>query len=104
MATEALVLNRLPAAEAEPTLGRSRVLLGRTSIDQVDFDQALESVRGFLLSNRPHQVVTVNLDFVSIAERNAEFRDTINQADLAVADGMPLVWLARLRGDRSQSA
>ena len=98
MATEALVLNRLPAAEAELTLGRSRVQLGRTSIDQVDFDQAVENVRGFLHSNRPHHIVTVNLDFVSIAERNAEFRDTINQADMAVADGMPLVWLARLRG------
>jgi len=96
VATDALVLNRLPAAE--PARGRSRVLLGSTSIDQVDFDQAVETVRGFLHSGRPHQIVTVNLDFLSIAERNAEFRDTLNQANLAVADGMPLVWLARLRG------
>ena len=96
MATDALVLNRLPAAEQ--ALGRSRVLLGSTSVDQVDLDQAVETVRGFLHSGRPHQIVTVNLDFLSIAERNAEFRDTLNQANLAVADGMPLIWLARLRG------
>ena len=42
--------------------------------------------------------MTVNLDFLSIAERNPEFRATLNAADLAVADGMPLVWLSRLRG------
>jgi N-acetylglucosaminyldiphosphoundecaprenol N-acetyl-beta-D-mannosaminyltransferase len=42
--------------------------------------------------------VTANLDFLTIAERDQEFRQTINSADLAVADGMPLVWLSRLRG------
>jgi len=40
----------------------------------------------------------VNLDFLSIARRNPVFRETLNQADLAVADGMPLVWLSRLKG------
>jgi N-acetylglucosaminyldiphosphoundecaprenol N-acetyl-beta-D-mannosaminyltransferase len=44
-------------------------------------------------------VVTVNLDFLSIAERNSTFRETLNEADLAVADGMPLVWLSRLKGE-----
>jgi N-acetylglucosaminyldiphosphoundecaprenol N-acetyl-beta-D-mannosaminyltransferase len=41
--------------------------------------------------------MTINLDFLSIAQRDAQFRQTINRADLAVADGMPLVWAARLK-------
>lgn len=101
MATDALVLNRLPAAEpalAGPSL-RPRVQLGSSLIDRLDFDQAVERIRGFLWSGRPHQVVTANLDFLSIAERNPEFRETVNQAHLAVADGMPLIWLSRLRGE-----
>lgn len=96
MATDALVLNRLPAAE--PVLGRSRVLLGNTFVDQLDFDQSVEAIRGFLCAGRSHQIVTVNLDFLSIAERNDEFRELVNSSDLAVADGMPLIWLSRLRG------
>ena len=32
-----------------------------------------------------HQIVTVNLDFLSLAQREANFRETINQADLVVA-------------------
>jgi N-acetylglucosaminyldiphosphoundecaprenol N-acetyl-beta-D-mannosaminyltransferase len=86
----------MPAAE--PVLGRSRVLLGNTFVDQLDFDQSVEAIRGFLRAGRSHQIVTVNLDFVSIAERNTEFRELVNRSDLAVADGMPLIWLSRLRG------
>jgi N-acetylglucosaminyldiphosphoundecaprenol N-acetyl-beta-D-mannosaminyltransferase len=44
-------------------------------------------------------VVTVNLDFLSIAQRDKLFRRTLNTADLAVADGMPLVWASRMRGE-----
>lgn len=98
MATDALILNRIPASGESAHSGRERVLLGSTFVDQVDFEQSVENVRGFLRSGRSHQVVTVNLDFLSIAERNPQFRETINGADLAVADGMPLVWLSRLRG------
>jgi N-acetylglucosaminyldiphosphoundecaprenol N-acetyl-beta-D-mannosaminyltransferase len=60
-------------------------------------NQAVARIRRFMVSGRPHQIVTVNLDFVSIASRDATFRATINSADLAVADGMPLVWLSRLK-------
>jgi N-acetylglucosaminyldiphosphoundecaprenol N-acetyl-beta-D-mannosaminyltransferase len=103
VATDALVLNRLPAPSGEVALEpgdqRPRVYFGGTAIDQLDFDQAVERIREFLASGRPRQVVTANLDFLSIAERNHEFRAAINAADLAVADGMPLVWLSRLRGE-----
>jgi N-acetylglucosaminyldiphosphoundecaprenol N-acetyl-beta-D-mannosaminyltransferase len=40
--------------------------------------------------------VTVNLDFVRIAEQDPDYKRVLNRADLAVADGMPLVWLSRL--------
>jgi N-acetylglucosaminyldiphosphoundecaprenol N-acetyl-beta-D-mannosaminyltransferase len=77
---------------------RPRLDLGGTFIDQIDLTAAVERIRQFLRSGQPHQVVTVNLDFLSIAARNPEFQATLNNADLAVADGMPLVWLSRLRG------
>jgi N-acetylglucosaminyldiphosphoundecaprenol N-acetyl-beta-D-mannosaminyltransferase len=77
---------------------RSRVELGGVLVDQIDLMGAVERIAQFVRSGEPHQVVTVNLDFLSIAERNPEFRATLNAADLAVADGMPLVWLSRLRG------
>jgi N-acetylglucosaminyldiphosphoundecaprenol N-acetyl-beta-D-mannosaminyltransferase len=39
------------------------------------------------------------VDFAMLARDDIEFRDVINQASLCVADGMPLVWAARLLRD-----
>ncbi len=75
---------------------RRRVNLNGSLIDQVDFADAVARMRGFLVAGGDHQVVTVNLDFLSIADRDPHFRDAINRADLAVADGMPVVWASRL--------
>ena len=77
---------------------RKRVAIGDIFVDNVDLSTAVEQIDEFVGSGQPHQVVTVNLDFVSIASREPSFRTTVNHADLAVADGMPLVWLSRLRG------
>jgi N-acetylglucosaminyldiphosphoundecaprenol N-acetyl-beta-D-mannosaminyltransferase len=61
-----------------------------------------ESVRGhlgrFLEERRPRQIVTVNVDFLRQASVSPAFNDLINDADLVVPDGRPLVWLARRLG------
>lgn len=77
---------------------RPRLELGGVLVDRVDLASAASRVREFVKSGVPHQIVTVNLDFLSIASRDSEFRDTLNAAHLAVADGMPLVWLSRMKG------
>jgi N-acetylglucosaminyldiphosphoundecaprenol N-acetyl-beta-D-mannosaminyltransferase len=87
-----------PVAELEDE--RRRIQVGGILLDQIDLAGAVERIEGFVRSRRPHQVVTVNLDFLSIANHNQEFEATLNGADLAVADGMPLVWLSRLNGVR----
>jgi N-acetylglucosaminyldiphosphoundecaprenol N-acetyl-beta-D-mannosaminyltransferase len=76
---------------------RDRVRIGDVLVDRVSMRDATEALEAFLSSPTPHHIVTVNLDFLAIAGRNAAFRDALNGADLAVADGMPLVWLSKLR-------
>jgi exopolysaccharide biosynthesis WecB/TagA/CpsF family protein len=75
-----------------------RVALAGVHVDRVSRVEAARLLAGFLASGRLHQVVTVNLDFLRIARANESFRATVNGADLAVADGMPLVWASRLVG------
>jgi N-acetylglucosaminyldiphosphoundecaprenol N-acetyl-beta-D-mannosaminyltransferase len=105
MATEALAIRESPRHTPVRILShpvreaRRRVDLGGVLIDRVDRGAAVDRVRDFLRSGKSHQIVTVNLDFVAIARRDHGFRDTLNAADLAVADGMPLVWISRL-GDQ----
>ena len=44
------------------------------------------------------QIVTVNTEFVMAAQKNSEFRQTINSAALAVADGIGVVWATHFMG------
>jgi exopolysaccharide biosynthesis WecB/TagA/CpsF family protein len=84
--------------EAAPfELSRQHVALGDVLIDRLDLRAAVGRIRGFFRGGS-HQIVTVNLDFLSIAARDSRFREVINEAAMAVADGMPLVWVSRLRG------
>jgi N-acetylglucosaminyldiphosphoundecaprenol N-acetyl-beta-D-mannosaminyltransferase len=83
---------------AEPTVLRRRLDLFGVLIDRVDRETAAARISRFLDRGMPHQILTVNLDFLYLAEQDAEFRATINEADMAVPDGMPLVWLSRLIG------
>lgn len=77
---------------------RDRVALAGVLVDRVDHATAVAAIRGFIADGGRHQIVTVNTDFIRGARQDAGFRDVLNRADLAVADGMPLVWLSRLVG------
>src|SRR5690349_17686720 len=103
MATQTLVLERGPARSEELSgshvaAGRERIDIGGVLIDKVDLNGAVRRIEAFLHSTTAHQVVTVNLDFLSIAQRDASFRETLNSSSMAVADGMPLVWYSRMQG------
>ena len=52
------------------------------------------------LSGKPHQVATVNAEFVMKAQKDREFREVLNHSDLTIPDGMGVVWAARLFGLR----
>jgi N-acetylglucosaminyldiphosphoundecaprenol N-acetyl-beta-D-mannosaminyltransferase len=88
----------LSALASAMMLERPRLDLFGVHIDRVDRAAALDRICGFIESGTPHQIVTVNLDFLYQAEHSPEFLAAINEADLAVADGMPLVWVSHLLG------
>jgi N-acetylglucosaminyldiphosphoundecaprenol N-acetyl-beta-D-mannosaminyltransferase len=47
-----------------------------------------------------HHVVTVNPEFIMAAKRDDEFREVLRDADLATADGVGVVFAARVVGER----
>jgi N-acetylglucosaminyldiphosphoundecaprenol N-acetyl-beta-D-mannosaminyltransferase len=66
------------------------------ALDIIDHLIALRQASGNTLPCQ--QIVTVNTEFVMAAQKNSEFRQTINTATLAVADGIGVVWATRFVG------
>jgi N-acetylglucosaminyldiphosphoundecaprenol N-acetyl-beta-D-mannosaminyltransferase len=66
----------------------------------LDMDEAVGWVERAIASGSPHQVVTANVNFLSLARRSPEFLRLLQDASLVTADGMPLCWTSRLLGAR----
>ncbi|MEZ4681166.1 MAG: WecB/TagA/CpsF family glycosyltransferase [Caldilineaceae bacterium] len=77
------------------------VILG-APIDDINMDEALNRIDNFIQIGRAtqkgHQIATINADFVVKSLADPELRRILQEADMATADGMPLVWSARLLG------
>ncbi len=76
---------------------RSIQVLG-VRIHDVTLEEAVDLVERLIEEGGPHQVVTVNPEFVMHARRDSLFRETLNGADLAVPDGVGITWAGRLLG------
>ncbi len=88
--------------ELEQTLPSLHILGVR--VHEVSMPQALESLAAMIREGTPHQVVTVNPEFVMAAQQNHLFRNVLNRAALAVPDGIGIVlaswWLRQPMRER----
>ncbi len=64
-------------------------------VQAVTFEQTLQRIEAFIATRRPHQIATVNPEFVVAAQGDAVFRRIINRAALAFPDGTGLLKAAR---------
>ncbi|MEZ4770563.1 MAG: WecB/TagA/CpsF family glycosyltransferase [Caldilineales bacterium] len=67
-------------------------------VDPVTYDEVIDIMSRWIDEGGPHQIATVNPEFVMAARGDARFRQTLNSANLCVADGAGLLWAARLLG------
>lgn len=67
-------------------------------IDNLDIEEVLERVDGFLNDGRQHYCVTLNPEFLVKAQKDSQFKDIINQADLSVPDGIGLILASWILG------
>ena len=67
--------------------------------DNVTTADTLRLIGDMIASRKPHYLATANVDFVVQAQADPELRRILLDADLVVADGMPLVWASRWLGN-----
>lgn len=66
--------------------------------DAISMEQATVKITDAARSHQRCFFSTPNLNFAVASLDGGEFRDSVIRSDLSVADGMPLVWIAKLLG------
>jgi len=69
-------------------------------IDNLLLNEILDKVEGFLEDNKQHYIVTSNPEFLVKAQKDKEFKEILNNADLSVPDGVGLIFASLLSGEK----
>lgn len=64
--------------------------------DAVSLSEAVQIVRNAARQRTPLFISTPNLNFLIASQKDPAFRDSVIHSDLSLADGMPILWLAKL--------
>jgi N-acetylglucosaminyldiphosphoundecaprenol N-acetyl-beta-D-mannosaminyltransferase len=84
-----------PALSLAPT---RRVRMMGARIAAMTEAEAVRTIIDAASANRGHWTITANLDHLRRYRDDRVARDLINEADLVLADGAPLIWASRLAG------
>ncbi|TKJ31350.1 MAG: acetylglucosaminyldiphospho-UDP acetyl-beta-D-mannosaminyltransferase [Chloroflexi bacterium B3_Chlor] len=77
---------------------RDRANILGIHVDNVTYEEALRKMEGFIMDGRPHQVVTVNPEFIVTARKDPYFARILNDSHLALPDGQGLLWASLILG------
>jgi N-acetylglucosaminyldiphosphoundecaprenol N-acetyl-beta-D-mannosaminyltransferase len=67
-------------------------------IDVLDLATLLEKIRDAVETRTAMLLSTPNVNFLMTSRSDADFRESLVMSDLCPADGMPIIWIARLLG------
>jgi N-acetylglucosaminyldiphosphoundecaprenol N-acetyl-beta-D-mannosaminyltransferase len=67
-------------------------------VHDVATEETLAFIEQFVHERTPHQICTVNPEFIMLAQHDAEFKRILNQSALNLPDGIGVVWAARHLG------
>ncbi len=75
-----------------------RIRVGPVPVDSLTLVEALDAVTELVERRKGGTVFTPNVDHVVMAAEDNRFRSVYADVDLALADGMPVVWASRALG------
>ena len=75
-----------------------RINILGVGVHAIDMDQALEEVSAAIEDGRKGYVCVTGVHGVMEAQADPQFRSILNRSLLTAPDGMPTVWVGRLRG------
>lgn len=91
-----LLKNKVRSAELiiERDILTSRIKLFQVGIDRVDNQDTIQRIEEFIVSKKPHKVVTPDTLAVLRARKDSEYHAILKSADLVTPDGAGILWAA----------
>lgn len=80
----------------------SKVEILGVKIDNLSLQEILEKASQFLTSKNQYYIITPNPEFLVAAQKDKNFQEILNYADIAIADGVGLIYAAKFLGQRLQ--
>jgi N-acetylglucosaminyldiphosphoundecaprenol N-acetyl-beta-D-mannosaminyltransferase len=98
-----MISNRVPVGSIENVampddFSREVYCILGMPVDAIEMSSVLRRIKTAAATKAPFVLSTPNLNFLVNIQSNPDFRESLLLSDLCPADGMPIVWIARLIG------
>ena len=90
--------NKVAEVSGADDLSREVYGIAGLPVDAVNMATALDRIDAAADSGAPFLISTANVNFLITSRTDEQFRESVLLSDLCTADGMPIVWIARLFG------
>ncbi|MDK0538603.1 WecB/TagA/CpsF family glycosyltransferase [Clostridium perfringens] len=77
----------------------SRMNFLNIEVDNLTMNEAIDRAEELIIKKKPSYVVTPNVDHIVKLENDKEFQEVYKNADLILTDGMPLIWISKIKGN-----
>ena len=67
-----------------------------TYVNNVDMKETVGTVEAMIKDGEKHYAVAINVDVVMKIEEDAYLKEIIDNADMTLVDGKPLIWISKL--------
>lgn len=69
-----------------------------TYINNVDMPETIQAIENMIASEQKSYVVAINVDVVMKIEKDAYLKEIVDNADMVLVDGKPLIWISKWHG------
>ena len=70
-----------------------------TYVNNVNMPETIAAIEQMIAEGGKHYIVAINVDVVMKIENDSKLKKVVDEADMVVVDGQPLVWIAKHHGN-----
>lgn len=71
-----------------------------TYVDNIEMSETIQEIENKILKKEKSYVVAVNVDVIMKIEQDGYLKKIVDDADLVLTDGKPLIWISKLHGNQ----